>query len=232
MALAGELKADQQKEARAIQRRKREKLLKKIWQRSVAAGDTRAAATCIQLGADVSWPVLHGNDSMPALQFAAQLDDWAMVYLLLLSGAERRSPVNALLQNWYSGLLYHKDYDVDVQGSGMVEVLTVAASASKQKLRAHPPQLLATKIEAMPPSLQWGASFALCAVMVDKEVRNASTSLEHTYAVLSSGSAACTASAWLAAATAINNLERLDTAAAAAELAVTAAASDIAAAQH
>jgi hypothetical protein len=144
MALAGELKADQQKEARAIQRRKREKLLKKIWQRSVAAGDTRAAATCIQLGADVSWPVLHGNDSMPALQFAAQLDDWAMVYLLLLSGAERRSPVNALLQNWYSGLLYHKDYDVDVQGSGMVEVLTVAASASKQKLRAHPPQLLLT----------------------------------------------------------------------------------------
>jgi hypothetical protein len=162
----------------------------------------------------------------------AQLDDWAMVYLLLLSGAEQRSPVNALLQNWYSGLLHHKDYDVDVQGSGVIEVLTAAASASTQELRAHPPQLLATKIEAMPPSLQWGASFALCAVMVDKEVRNASTSLEHTYAVLSSDSAACTASAWLTAATAINNLERLDTTAAVVELAVTTVASDIAAAQH
>jgi hypothetical protein len=236
MVLVGNLEATQQQEARAIQRRERDKLLKKIWQRAVAAGDTLAAATCIQLGADLSWPILHGRDSMPALQVAAQRNDWAMVYLLLLFDAEQRSPVNALLQNWYSSLLYHKDYDVDVQGSGVIEVLTAAASASTQELRAYPPQLLTTKIEAIPPSLQWGASFALCAVMVDKEVRNASTSLEHTYTVLSSGSAACTPSAWRAAAAATNstttNLERLDTAAAAAELAVTTAESEIAAMQH
>jgi hypothetical protein len=60
--------------------------------------------------------------------------------------------------------------------------------------------------------------------MVKKEVRNASTSFKHTYGVLSGGAAICTASAWLAAAAAINsttaNLERLDTAAAVAELAV------------
>jgi hypothetical protein len=162
--------------------------------------------------------------------------DCAMVYLLLLSGAKRTSSVNALLQNWYSGLLHHKDYFMRTQWSAVVGALAAAARASTQELRYQPPQLLATEINAMPSTLQCGASFPLCAFMVDKEVRNASTSLEHTHAMLSSDSAACTASAWLAAAAASRsttaNLERLDTAAAVAEVAVTTAAIGIAAVQH
>jgi hypothetical protein len=77
----------------------------------------------------------------------AQLNDWAMFYLLMLFGAEQRSPDNVLLQNWYSGrdLLYNKGYYVRTRCKGEDAALTAAASALTQERRALPSQLLATK---------------------------------------------------------------------------------------
>eukprot|EP00953_Heterococcus_sp_UTEX-ZZ885_P006900 4217-Heterococcus_DN1.PRE.1 len=169
-------RADLQVQAHTVKRRDDEKLLQKIWQRALIARDTQAAATCIKLGAHASWPVHDGDKYVPALQYAAQHEDWTMVFLLLSSAAQG-SPVSKALQSWHSALLQHEDYCQRTQWSAFIENLGAAADDTmpwtmllarlRRRVRAAKQstsqQQLAAKVMPMPADLHWGAALALCA---------------------------------------------------------------------
>jgi Zinc finger, C3HC4 type (RING finger) len=237
-------RADLQVQARTVKRRDDEKLLQKIWQRALIARDTQAAATCIKLGAHTSWPVHDGDKYVPALQYAAQHEDRAMVFLLLSSAAQGAS-VSKDLQSWHSALLQHEDYYQLTQWSAFTEKLAAAADdtmpwtmlSARLQLRAplvkqSESQLqLAAKLMAMPAGLHWGAALALCAVvegMRERHIRN--TTFELTLDMLSSSTATCSAPTWLAAAQAVRSnaahSKRPRQARAAAQAAVTRAAGE------
>eukprot|EP00953_Heterococcus_sp_UTEX-ZZ885_P027316 14667-Heterococcus_DN1.PRE.4 len=165
---------------------KHEESLKKIWQRAVEAGNVQAAAVCLRLGANVNW-LSSGASSLPVLCHAAEHKDCAMVYMLLSSGA---------------GL---EGASVVTRRSEFVEGL-VEAAKEKQRTTLRKPGLSALNAQTgeMPSSLQWGAPFALCAVVEDMQLRNASTtSLAQALEMLQGGAATCTLAGW---STAVNDI--------------------------
>eukprot|EP00953_Heterococcus_sp_UTEX-ZZ885_P013624 7777-Heterococcus_DN1.PRE.1 len=193
-----------------VKRHKREKLLRKIWQRAIRSGNVQAAATCIQLGCNVAWPVRNGSKS--ALQYSAKQHNEALVYLLLLHDA----PIGKAPQGWKS----HSDIH------HWLEFLGYVVGASVQTKEKADQQLrMAAKAEALPFNLQWVAPFA---------VSNLEGGIKHASNVLSSGSAKCTAPEWLAAAASINNtaanLENVVRAERLAKLAIITGAEELAAA--
>jgi Zinc finger, C3HC4 type (RING finger) len=212
-----------------VKRHKREKPLRKIWQRAIRSGNVQAAATCIQLGCNVAWPVRNGSKS--ALQYSAKQHNEALVYLLLLHDA----PIGKAPQGWKS----HSDIH------HWLEFLGYVVGASVQtKEKANQQLRMAAKAEALPFNLQWVAPFAVCVakqnvehgvVAANLNKANLEGGIKHASNVLSSGSARCTASEWLAAAASISNtasnLENLLRAEAGAKLAITAATEEVAAAR-
>jgi hypothetical protein len=213
-----------------VKRHKHEKLLRKIWQRAIRSGNTQAAATCIQLGCNVAWPVRYGSNVVSALQYSAQQHHEALVYLLLLHDA----PVGKAPQGWKSHNDIHR----------WLEFLGYVVGASLETTEKADQQLrMAAKAEALPFNLQWVAPFAVCVAKQDVEhgvvaanlnKANLEGGIKHASNVLSSGSAKCTAPEWLAAAASINNtaanLENVVRAERLAKLAIITGAEEVAAA--
>eukprot|EP00953_Heterococcus_sp_UTEX-ZZ885_P013629 7780-Heterococcus_DN1.PRE.2 len=212
-----------------VKRRKREKLPRKIWQRAIRSGNVQAAATCIQLGCNVAWPVRNGSKS--ALQYSAKQHNEALVYLLLLHDA----PVGKAPQGWKS----HSDIHRWLEFLGYV----VGASV-ETKEKADQQLRMAAKADALPFNLQWVAPFAVCVAQQNVEhgvvaanlnKANLEGGIKHASNVLSSGSAKCTAPEWLAAAASINNtaanLENVVRAERLAKLAIITGAEEVAAAR-
>jgi hypothetical protein len=127
----------------------------------------QAAATCIQLGCNVAWPVRNGTAIVSALQYSAQQHNEALVYLLL----QHDAPVGKALQSWHS----HSDLARWRQYMrAVIELAVVIEQELVHPSRVHlltssneQLQVAADLTEALPYSLQWAAPFALCAVRQD-----------------------------------------------------------------